>query len=81
MDHPETDGVEHDMNVIEKRNRKRWKIVPDAAQPVFAYKAQGGIKVDRESRLFRPLRPDGLGPTKQRLWQRDLLARGPHSRG
>ena len=37
--HLETDGVEHYLNVTEKRNRKRRKILLDAARPVLAYVA------------------------------------------
>ena len=35
--HLETDGVEHYLNVSEKRNEKRRKILLDAARPVLAY--------------------------------------------
>ena len=35
--HLETDGVEHYLNVTEKRNKKRRKILLDAARPVLAY--------------------------------------------
>ena len=52
--HLETDGVEHYLNVTEKRNKKRRKILLDAARPVLAYVAQAGIKDDREGPLFRP---------------------------
>lgn len=57
--HLETDGVEHFLNVTEKRNRKRRKILLDAARPVMAYVARAGIEGDREGPLFRPLRADG----------------------
>ena len=44
--HLETDGVEHYLNVTEKRNKKRRKILLDAARPVLAYversRHQGG---------------------------------------
>jgi site-specific recombinase XerD len=45
--HLETDGVEHYLNVTEKRNKKRRKILLDAARPVLAYVASAGIKDDR----------------------------------
>ena len=37
--HLETDGVEHYLHVTEKRNKKRRKILLDAARPVLAYVA------------------------------------------
>jgi len=65
--HLETDGVEHYLNVTEKRNKKRRKILLDAARPVLAYVARAGIKDDKEGPLFRPLRPDGLGLARRHL--------------
>src|SRR5208282_6077183 len=65
--HLETDGVDHYLNVTEKRNKKRRKILLDAARPVLAYVAQAGIKDDREGPLFRPMRPDGLGLARRHL--------------
>src|SRR5271157_4272477 len=65
--HLETDGVEHYLNVTEERNKKRRKILLDAARPLLAYVAQAGIKDDREGPLFRPLRPDGLGLVRRHL--------------
>ena len=59
--HLETDGVEHYLHVTEKRNKKRRKILLDAARPVLAYVARAGIGDDREGPLFRPLTPDGPG--------------------
>jgi integrase/recombinase XerD len=59
--HLETDGVDHYLNVTEKRNRKRRKILLDAARPVLAYIKAAGIKDDREGPLFRPMAPDGSG--------------------
>jgi len=59
--HLETDGVDHYLNVTEKRNRKRRKILLDAARPVLAYVTQAGIRDDREGPLFRPMLPDGSG--------------------
>jgi site-specific recombinase XerD len=58
--HLETDGVEHFLNVVEKRNRKRRKILLDAARPVLAYVTRAGIGEDKEGPLFRPLSPTGL---------------------
>jgi site-specific recombinase XerD len=57
--HLETDGVEHYLNVTEKRNKKRRKILLDAARPVLAYVAAAGIADDMEGPLFRPLSADG----------------------
>ena len=65
--HLETDGVEHYLNVTEKRNKKRRKILLDATRPVLAYVAQAGIKDDREGPLFRPMRPDGSGFERRHL--------------
>jgi site-specific recombinase XerD len=58
--HLQTDGVEHYLHVTEKRNKKRRKILLDAARPVLAYVARAGIGDDREGPLFRPLTPSGL---------------------
>ena len=41
--HLETDGVEHYLHVTEKRNKKRRKILLDAARPVLAYLERAGI--------------------------------------
>jgi site-specific recombinase XerD len=57
--HLEHDGVEHYLHVTEKRNKKRRKILLDAARPVLAYVARAGIAEDKEGPLFRPLSPDG----------------------
>src|SRR3954447_1760169 len=65
--HLETDGVEHYLNVIEKRAKKRRKILLDAARPVLAYVARAGIGADREGPLFRPLKPDGGGFARRHL--------------
>jgi site-specific recombinase XerD len=65
--HLESDGVEHYLNVTEKRNNKRRKILLDAARPVLAYVARAGIGDDKEGPLFRPLRPDGLGLARRPL--------------
>ncbi len=65
--HLETDGVDHYLNVTEKRNKKRRKILLDAARPVLAYVTQAGIKDDREGLLFRPMRPDGRGFERRHL--------------
>jgi hypothetical protein len=42
--HLETDGVDHYLHVTEKRNRKRRKILLDAARPLLAYVERAGIK-------------------------------------
>ena len=64
--HLETDGVEHYLNVTEKREKRR-KILLDAARPVLAYVACAGIAGDVEGPLFRPLRPDGSGFERRHL--------------
>src|SRR5271157_3730609 len=65
--HLETDGVEHYLNVTEKRNKKRRKILLDAARPVLAYVSRAGIGDDRKGPLFRPVRPDGAGLVRRYL--------------
>jgi site-specific recombinase XerD len=65
--HLETDGVDHYLNVTEKRNRKRRKILLDAARPVLAYVTQAGIRDDRHGPLFRPMTPDGTGLERRHL--------------
>jgi integrase/recombinase XerD len=65
--HLETDGVEHYLHVTEKRNKKRRKLLLDAARPVLAYVAQAGIKEDKEGPLFRPLTSDGSGFERRHL--------------
>ena len=65
--HLETDGVEHYLHVTEKRNRKRRKLLLDAARPLLAYVAQAGIGGDKEGPLFRPLTPDGSGFARRHL--------------
>lgn len=53
--------------MTEKRNKKRRKILLDAARPVLAYVAHAGIGNDKEGALFRPLSPDGLGLVRRHL--------------
>jgi integrase/recombinase XerD len=65
--HLEHDGVEHFLHVTEKRNKKRRKILLDAARPVLAYLDKAGIKGDREGPLFRPLTPDGLALVRRHM--------------
>jgi site-specific recombinase XerD len=65
--HLETDGIEHYLHVTEKRNRKRRKILLDAARPVLAYVKAAGIAVDKQGPLFRPLQPNGLGLERRHL--------------
>jgi integrase/recombinase XerD len=65
--HLETDGVEHYLHVTEKRNKKRRKILLDAARPVLAYIARAGIGEDKEGPLFRPMKPDGTGLERRHL--------------
>jgi site-specific recombinase XerD len=65
--HLETDGVDHFLHVTEKRNKKRRKILLDAARPVLAYIERAGIKDDREGPLFRPLTPDAMRLIRRHL--------------
>jgi integrase/recombinase XerD len=65
--HLETDGVEHYLHVTEKRNKKRRKILLDAARPVRAYLERAGIGDDKEGPLFRPMKPDGTGLERRHL--------------
>jgi site-specific recombinase XerD len=65
--HLETDGVDHYLHVTEKRNRKRRKILLDAARPVLAYVNRAGIAEDREGPLFRPMEPDGSGFARRHM--------------
>jgi site-specific recombinase XerD len=65
--HLETDGVEHFLHVTEKRNRKRRKILLDAARPVLAYVQRAGIAEDKEGPLFRPLTPDATRLIRRHL--------------
>jgi site-specific recombinase XerD len=65
--HLETDGVEHFLHVTEKRNKKRRKILLDAARPVLAYVARAGIAEDKEGPLFRPMTPDATRLIRRHL--------------
>src|SRR6478672_1529649 len=65
--HLETDGVEHYLHVTEKRNKKRRKILLDAARPVLAYVARAGIAEDKEGPLFRPMTPDATRLIRRHL--------------
>jgi integrase/recombinase XerD len=65
--HLETDGVDHYLNVTEKRGKKRRKILLDAARPLLAYVERAGIKNDREGPLFRPMLPDLSGFERRHL--------------
>jgi site-specific recombinase XerD len=65
--HLEFDGVEHFLHVTEKRNKKRRKILLDAARPVLAYVERAGIKDDREGPLFRPMTPDATRLIRRHL--------------
>jgi integrase/recombinase XerC len=65
--HLETDGVEHYLHVTEKRNKKRRKILLDAARPLLAYVARASIGEDKEGPLFRPMTPDGSGFVRRHL--------------
>jgi site-specific recombinase XerD len=70
--HLEFDGVDHFLHVTEKRNKKRRKILLDAARPVLAYVERAGIRGDREGPLFRPMTPDA-----SRLIRRHLDRKTP----
>ena len=65
--HLESDGVEHYLHVTEKRNKKRRKILLDAARPLRAYLERAGIGDDQEGPLFRPMKPDGTGLERRHL--------------
>jgi site-specific recombinase XerD len=65
--HLEHDGVDHYLNVTEKRNKKRRKILLDAARPLLAYIERAGIKDDREGPLFRPMTPNNAGVVRRHL--------------
>jgi integrase/recombinase XerD len=65
--HLETDGVEHFLHVTEKRNKKRRKILLDAARPVLAYIQRAGIAEDKEGPLFRPMTPDATRLIRRHL--------------
>src|SRR5262245_6271901 len=65
--HLETDGVEHYLHVTEKRNKKRRKILFDAARPVLAYVQRSGIGEATEGPLFRPLSPDATRLIRRHL--------------
>jgi len=65
--HLESDVVERYLHVTEKRNKKRRKILLDAARPVLAYLARAGIGDDKEGPLFRPMKPDGTGLARRHL--------------
>ena len=53
--------------MIEKRNKKRRKILLDAARPVLAYVQRADIKDDKEGPLFRPMTPDAVRLIRRRL--------------
>jgi integrase/recombinase XerD len=70
--HLETDVVEHYLHVTEKRNKKRRKMLLDAARPVLAYLQRAGIQDDQEGPQFRPMSPDA-----SRLIRRHLDRKTP----
>src|SRR5436853_4203815 len=65
--HLETDGVEHYLNVTEKRNKQRRKILLDAARPVRAYIERSGSGERKEWPLFRPMTPDATRLIRRHL--------------
>jgi integrase len=58
---------QHYLHVIEKRGKKRRKILLDAARPVLAYVQRAGIQDDREGPLFRPMTPDATRLIRRHL--------------
>jgi len=58
--HLEFDGVEHYLQVTEKRNKKSRKILLDAARALMAYIEAAGIADDPQGPLFRPMDKGGL---------------------
>src|SRR5215470_15740427 len=65
--HLETDGVERYLHITEKRNKKRRKILLDAARSVLAYVQRAGNAEDKEGPLFRPLTPDATRLIRRHL--------------
>jgi site-specific recombinase XerD len=65
--HLETDGVEHYLHVTEKRNKKRRKILLDAARPVLAYVQRAGVGDDKEGPPIRPMTPDATRLIRRHL--------------
>ena len=63
--HLETDGVEHYLHVTEKRNKKRRKILLDAARPVLAY-VERGRHQGRPGRAALPPADAGRRPASMR---------------
>ncbi len=58
--HLEYDGVDHYLQVTEKRNKKSRKILLDAARALLVYIEAAGIAEDAAGPLFRPFSKDGL---------------------
>ncbi|WP_197137970.1 tyrosine-type recombinase/integrase [Crateriforma conspicua] len=56
--HLETDGVEHYLRVVEKRNKQARKILLSAAPAIRRYIGEAGIQDDIKGPLFRPMSPD-----------------------
>ena len=68
----ETDGVEHLLHVTRKRNKKRRKILVDAARLVLGYPPRAGIQHDKEGSPFRPMTPDANRLTRRPLYRKTL---------
>ena len=83
--HLETDGVEHYLHVTEKRNKKRRKILLDAARPVLAYVAagrhrggQGGAAVPADDAGRDAAHPAAPGPQDPLAAGQEILRGGRH---
>src|SRR3954447_7339604 len=61
------EGISRRAAVTEKRNKKRRKILLDAARPVLAYVARAGIGEDKEGPSFRPMTPDATRLIRRHL--------------
>ena len=70
--HLEFDGVEHYLQVTEKRNKKSRKILLDAARALQTYIETAGIGDDAQGPLFRPMDKGGL-----RLERRHMARKTP----
>jgi site-specific recombinase XerD len=63
----EYDGVEHYLHVIEKREKKRRKILLGATRAVLTYVERAGIEEDKEGPLFRAMSPNGTKLVRRHL--------------
>jgi site-specific recombinase XerD len=65
--HLEHDGVEHYLQVKEKRNKKSRKILLDAPRAVLAYIEAAGVADDLEGPLFRPMNKSTFGLERRHM--------------